>query len=276
MSFKSIGQVAAYKPLYKCGIEELAAHYGNADPSGGVMFARTAEDRPEKDTARQLILDLFARDKWDRHLRMLTMPGLHWKFERKLLGKREGDWFRRKAPKRTLFTCVENDRPIYYSAVTHMPGSQTPGSLIKPARCDFGERGVKTKYASFFFANVDDLMACGWSGWDAVWLDYTGPLTVKRLRLIADFYERCVGEILIVTAMKARWPAETGAAIAKAGGHSEWLREHLAGEVLHDIDYFDTVPMVQFAVRRASILPQHKAPLPPKPAAPKGLWMYDC
>lgn len=248
--FKSIHQVATYKPITKCGIEELAAHHLTVDPSGGMMFARKT-DRPEKDAARQLVLDIFAPDKWDRYLHILTMPGLHWTFERKLLGKREGDWFRRKAPRRTRFTSIENDRPIFYSAAVQMPGAHTPGGIIKPARCDFGERGMKTNYAAFFFANVDDLMACGWSGWDAAWLDYTGPLTIKRLKLIADFSKRCIREVLVVTAMKARWNLETGAAIEKAGGHSEWLRQNLDGEVIHDIEYSDTVPMVQFAIRRA-------------------------
>jgi len=52
----------------------------------------------------------------------------------------------------------------------------------------------------------------------------------------------------VITALKTRWDKETAAAIAKAGGHSKWLRAHLSGNVLHDIEYQDTVAMAQIAI----------------------------
>ena len=39
MSYKSIGQVANYKPLTALGMEELAARQRLIQPSGGVLFA---------------------------------------------------------------------------------------------------------------------------------------------------------------------------------------------------------------------------------------------
>lgn len=248
--FKTIGQVATYKPLYRCDIEELAA-IQQTRPSGGVLFARNP-DREEKDAARQKILDLFTVKERPQFLRILTMPGLDWRFERKLLGKREGNWMRHAGAGRTRITSIENDRFIYYSAVHQMPGLNTKRALttiLKPAT--FAERTVGTKFIDrFHFANVDDLMSETADVWDAVWLDYTGPLTVERLRLIARFYNRSVRDTLIVTALKARYNKETSEAIDRAGGHSEWLRKYLPGEVLHDLEYFDTSPMAQFAVRR--------------------------
>ncbi len=228
MSFKSIGQVAAYKPLYRCNIEELAA-IQHSRPSGGMLFARNPE-REAKDAARRQILNLLTFDAWPGSLRILTMPGLDWRFERKLLGKREGDW-----------------------AATTMPGLNTKRALtrIVPAPT-FAERTIKTKFIqNFHFANVDDLMRESTERWDAVWLDYTGPLSKERLKLIAEFYASSVRGILIVTSLKARWNRETSDAIARCGGHSEWLQKHLPGQILHDIEYFDTSPMAQFAVRRA-------------------------
>lgn len=248
--FKTLGQVAQYKPLARCDIEELATMQ-HVRPSGGMLFARNA-DREEKDAARLKILELFTKDKWPTHLSILTMPGLDWRFERKLFGKREGDWVRRFAgPQRTRITAVENDRFIYYSASHQMPGLHTKRALMVHLKAEpFAERTVKTKFiGKFHFANVDDLMAATSESWDAAWLDYTGPLTVERLRLIARFYESSVRDTLIVTALKARYNKETTTAILRSGGHSEWLRRHLPGEVLHDIEYFDTSPMVQFAVR---------------------------
>jgi hypothetical protein len=242
-----------YKPLSRCDVEELAA-IQQVRPSGGMLFARNP-NREEKDAARQQIIDLFTRDARPEPLSILTMPGLDWRFERKLLGKREGDWMRGAAAQRTRITSIENDRFIYYSAVHRMPGLQTKRALTVDFKKDapFAERTVGTKFIrKFHFANVDDLMADTTEAWDAVWLDYTGPLTVERLRLIARFYEMNVHSTLIVTVLKARYNKETSIAIERAGGHSEWLRKHLPGEVLHDIEYFDTSPMAQIAVRKAT------------------------
>lgn len=251
MSYRSIGQVANYKPIHRCNIEELAAMQINR-PSGGMMFARNP-DREEKDSARRQILDLFTFDAWPGNLRILTMPGLDWRFERKLFGKREGDWMRKAGPQRTSITGVENDRYIYYSACTTMPGLNTKRALTRIAPApSFAERTLRTKFIqNFHFANIDDLMSETTERWDAAWLDYTGPLTKERLKLIAKFYESSVYGILIVTALKARWNRETSDAIARCGGHSEWLQKHLPGEVLHDVEYFDTSPMTQFAIRRS-------------------------
>lgn len=248
----SIGWVTAYKPLYRCNIEELAA-IQHVRPSGGMLFARNP-DREQKDAARQKILDLFAPAARPEALSILTMPGLDWRFERKLLGKREGDWMRKAGPHRTRITAVENDRFIYYSAVHHMPGLHTRRALtwnVPPA--SFAERTVRTKFISkFHFANVDDLMIETPESWDAAWLDYTGPLTIERLKLIARFYETSIYSTLIITSLKARYNRETSIAIERAGGHSEWVRRAIPGEVLHDIEYFDTSPMAQIAIRKGA------------------------
>jgi hypothetical protein len=263
MSFKTLRQVTNYKPVSKLGMEELAQRQTEIEPSGGILFARNA-DGEQKTAARQLVLDLFAGDKWPGPLNMMTLPGLHWRFERKLLGMREIGWMQRRKPRRTHFTGVENDRAIFFGAATQIPGLTTPDALIWPVNRDrfpFAENAIKTRYASFFFANVDDMLAHDWKpaayreahmvGWDAAWLDYTGPMSVERLRAVAKFYERFVRSTLIVTVLKARWNRDAVGAIDRAGGHSAWLRKHLPGEVLHDIEYTDTSPMAQFAVRRS-------------------------
>lgn len=241
-----------YKPLSRCNIEELAA-IQQVRPSGGVLFARNP-DREQKDAARQHIIDLFTGDAHPEPLSILTMPGLDWRFERKLLGKREGDWMRKAGPQRTRITAIENDRFIYYSAAHKMPGTDTKRPLVVHLeREPFAERTIKTKFVSkFHFANVDDLMAETTEQWDAAWLDYTGPLTVERMRLISQFYERSVRQTLVLTVLKARYNRDTSNAIERAGNHSEWVRKHLPGTVLHDIEYFDTSPMAQIAVRKAA------------------------
>lgn len=250
-SDRGLGQVAAYKPIARLGMEELAARQNVLKPSGGIIFARNI-DGEAKTAARERVLALFQPERWPGHLRMLTTPGLQWRFERRLLGAREVGWMRRPNPNRTHFTGCENDRSIYFASVAQMPGLHTPDSSLKKIKpYPFAEMGVKTHYASFFFANVDDLMAQdGWNRWHAAWLDYTGPLTVERLARIEQFYHRYIDHILIVTALKARWNEETSRAIARAGDHSTWLRRHLPGAILHDLEYFDTSPMAQFAVHK--------------------------
>jgi hypothetical protein len=249
---KGIGEVANYKPLARCGMEELAARQRSITPSGGVLFARNT-DREEKAAARQLVLDLFHPDRWGPSLRILTMPSVHWRFERKLLAMRQPGWMRDAKPRGTYFTGVENDRSIFFAAVAQMPGLHTPRAVVKQVKNNypFAEMGIKTNYGSFFFANVDDFVTHEWDGgWEAAWLDFTGPLTAVRLRKIKRFYERHVSGVLIVTALKARWHKDDSEAIKKAGGHTEWVRRYLDGEVLHDLEYCDTAPMVQVALRK--------------------------
>lgn len=245
---KSIGQVASYKPLHRCDIEELAAMQ-HARPSGGMLFARNP-DREHKDAARQMILDMLTGDAWPEPLSILSMPGLDWRFERKLLGKREGDWMRKAEPLRTRITAVENDRFIYYSAAHKMPGLHTRRALTSmrtPAA--YAERTIGTRFVDrFHFANVDDLMTESDEAWDVAWLDYTGPLTLDRLRLIARFFQSSVRRVLIVTALKARYRKDVAEAIVRAGGYWQWLRAALPGTVMHEHEYFDTSPMAQFAV----------------------------
>lgn len=253
---KQINKVANYKPVSECGMEELAARQRTLKrPSGGILFARNA-DGEEKTAVRQKVLELFHPDKWDRPLHMLTMPSLQWRFERLLLAAREEGWLQHAMPRRTLFTGVENDRSIYFAAIAQMPGIHTPDHLIKRERkFVFAEQAVRTKYATLVFANVEDLMQHEWNGveWDAAWLDYTGPLTAERMDLIASFYKRYISEILIVTALKARWDTNTSEEISNAQGYFAWLRKRLPGEVLHELEYFDTSPMAQFAVRKTEL-----------------------
>jgi hypothetical protein len=172
-----------------------------------------------------------------------------------LLGAREPGWMRRPQARRTFFTGVENDRAIYYAAVGQMPGLHTPGAVLKRTKPkSFAEMGIKTRYGAYYFANIDDLMQqenC-WKkdGWDAVWLDLTGQITLKQMRIIEQFYKKYVRHILIVTTMHGRWHTATNNAIIAAGGYSNFLRAHLPGEVLHDLEYHDTTTMSQFAVRK--------------------------
>ena len=247
----------SYRRLSKCGMEELAARQQSIKPSGGIRFARCV-DRMEKDKARLLILDLLSLRNWQDHLHVLTMPGIYWRFERKLLGKREGNWLHVLAvPKHTRFTAVENDRAIFYGGVTKMPGIDTPKPLVKILKPpSFAEHAVQTRYGTFYFANIDDLMQEGTEVYDAAWLDYMGPMSVERLGIIARFYQTRVRRTLIVTALAARENKQASVAADAAGGYFEWLEEHLPGKIEHCVVYQDTSPMAQFAVTKEDTICQ--------------------
>ena len=255
--FKTIDGVTARIPLHRCNMEELAAYQRSIEPSPGVMFHRNA-DRQKKEAARSLILRLCGGIEWPHRLTILTMPGIDWMFERHLLGYRETKWTTDLVhAARTRIFSIENDRAIYFAAINKMPGRTTlDGTVYVKTPPYFAEHAVKTNFIQrFFLANVDNLMEEALRDidpphYDVAWLDYTGPLSIKRLRTIAAFYQRVVNSILIITALKARWDRDTSNAVERAGGHSQWLRDHLSGEILHDLEYQDTVPMAQFAIRK--------------------------
>lgn len=256
----TLDMIGKARPLAQCGMEEMAVHQLTARPSGGILFARATE-RGHKDEARRYLIDLLGDMERFPTLSVLTMPGLDWRFENKLLGRREGDWVNGEyGPERTHLTCVESDRAIYQAAVTRMPGmarhwrthrsrtTNVPISMEAPpawAECSISNRWVNR----FHFANVDDLMA-GLprdTTFDAAWLDYTGPMTVKRLAVINRFYEQHIrtGGALAITVLRGRQKPIDVRAMDSAGGHTEWLLQSLPGSVHHDISYSDTGSQMQ-------------------------------
>jgi len=246
-----------YKALSRCSIEELAAEQAARDRracriTGGVSFARK-ESTDEKSVARLAIVNLLTLDQMPGPISILTMPGMGWHFEGKLLKQRDPKWRDQPWAPNTRFICVENDRLVYYAATTTMPGKHTMLRTLE--RPIYAERAIGNGIVDrFVFANVDDVIA-GDERFDVAWLDYTGPLTVERLRLIERFYRRCVNSTLIVTSLKARWNKDTDRAVRRHGGYCEWAVSPFDDSVgLHAIEYQDGAsPMFQFACRKPSV-----------------------
>lgn len=251
----TLDMIGKARPLAQCGMAEMAVHQITARPSGGILFARATE-RGHKDEARRYLLDLLGDVNRFPSMRVLSMPGLDWRFENKLLGRREGNWsMSNGGPQRTRLTCVESDRAIYQAATTRMPGmarhwkhhqwktTNDPIRMESPpawAECSISNRWVHR----FHFANVDDVMVgLPHDQWfDAAWLDYTGPMTVVRLAAIQSFYAQHIrpGGALAITVLRGRQKPKDVRAMDAAGGHTEWLLSALPGHVEHDISYSDT------------------------------------
>lgn len=265
----TLDMIGSAKPLARCGMAELAVHTATARPSGGILFAR-GQERGHKDEARRYIIDLLGDVERYPRLSVLTMPGMSWRFENKLLGRREGDWANgASGPRRTAITAAESDRSIYFAAVTKMPGMirddwRTRGRLV-PAEVPnpvvsmetppaWAECSVSNPWVErFHFANVDDLLASGDCCYDAAWLDYTGPLSVTRLAVIQRFWQQRIrpGGALALTVLKARWQRPASQAMAAGGGHHEWVVRNLPGDVHHVCEYQDTgSPMYQIIVTK--------------------------
>lgn len=264
MSLLTLDQIGKPRALRECSIEELAVHQITAKVSGGVAFARTRE-RGEKDEARRYIVELVEDKQRFPTLRMLTMPGVDWRFENKVLGRREGNWIeaQEQTPQCTHLVCAENDRSLYHAAITRMPGVMRSDwanarrvksnlTIRSLGPTPFAERTVSNKWLeAFYFANVDDLMWQDTSVFDAAWLDYTGPLSVNRMAIIKQFFAHSVRDLLVITALKARWNTPTVQAIDKAGSYAEWVLRSVPGVVEHYREYQDTAsPMVQIAIRK--------------------------
>jgi len=251
MSSKSIGEVAPYRPLTRCGPEELAIQARINKPGGGLLFARKVW-RGFKDEAREHIIELLQDREAYPELHMLTMPGVSWTFEKKLLGRRHGDWYKSSATPGSKFTSIENDRFVYHGAITKFPGikcRKPPVIQVKPGT-PFAERVIGNEFIeNFYFGNVDDLMrAATPDQYDAAWLDYTGPMSIERARVIKQFFETSVKRVLALTVLKARWNRETSDSITRAGGHTAWVVKRLPFKLVRDpYEYQDSEsPMVQY------------------------------
>lgn len=244
------------KMLSQLNIEEVACRqFGMQTVSGALAFARKDDDR-EKQWARNQILQLFTPQRWPGPLRILSMPSFMWTFEWELIKQRETDYRRLAGVRphgvvhRTFIDGIENDRSIFMSFTTHMPGSRQLIQHHRPPR--WAEKSMGTSLVPcFLFANVFDLMNDGAYAYDAAWLDFTGPPSIARVEAIAKFYRRAIRKTLIVTFLKARWEPRVSKEIRLAGSVERWLSSKFSGKVLHCIEYQDGAsPMIQIAIEK--------------------------
>lgn len=211
--------------------------------TGGVMFARklagTGCRLPAKDSARTELWDVFSKFAWPEKLRILTLPGHRWIFERGLLRLRRG--------LKTRVFAFENDAAIFHTSVRHIP--EAGDIRIHPSGA------VETIRITYECADVFDAIPHA-PELNAAWIDLTGFLSLNRMRILAQLWRDKISDCMAITALNARYDTETSRAIRDAGGVVQWMSKELDREPINQRFYADGVPMVQAVWMKAER--QHK------------------
>lgn len=228
--------------------------------TSGVAFARKAHmtTMRAKDDARWRILDSLSREEWPGKLRVMTMPGLEWIFERELINSRDyaihgdnwkanpqgGQFFKQR--KATEIVAVEYDPAVYFGSIKWMPASRKKLSQLSPHALS------TSKIEVYYFTDVETFIgdsAC--PEVDAAWLDFTGYMTPVRLHRINRFWkEKCRWQ-LAITVLNARYPAHVKAQVLKYGSMDKWITGVLGGQIVDIHHYFDECSaMIQIILRK--------------------------
>lgn len=220
----------------------------SGDP--GVRFARRPE-RVSKSFARGRVLSDIA--KWHAPrlpLRILTMPGVGWSFERSLIDAREHGRGKRH-PRNTHITAIEQSTPVWTASLLNMPGRGLGMDMSLPCP-EFASAAMRTFTISRFFkCSFEDLACSDYEYWfHAAWVDLCGPITVRRLEALGRFWERSLRSTLILTSLRARWTPEIADAVHSEGIAALLLRHLSNGMVMSEFEYMDGSPMHQITVRK--------------------------
>jgi hypothetical protein len=219
----------------------------------GVRYAR----RPrtvDKEYARNTVLSAFSRRNFPGHLRVLTMPGLDWRFERQLLAARESPARRQDGtvrPKRTTIDAIERHPAIWYSALHRMPGAQTSLDVALPCPPFAGQVARTFAISRYYLCSIEAYAEHADWPLGGVWLDFTGPLTVRRLAAIRALWTR-TSSTLVVSALRARHSAQVSALLERAGGHGPLLARLLPEATQMSEAHYgnEFSPMTQVVLRR--------------------------
>lgn len=226
--------------------------------TSGVSFARKCHNTVlhAKNLARQRVLSSMSRIEFPGRLRVLTMPGLEWIFERMLISNRDysftgNDWIAHHNMKKlnrnpTHIYSVEYDPAVFFGSVKFMP-------LFKKGLVQHSAHAVSTKQIDlYYFTDVETFIvdeAC--PKVNAAWLDFTGYMTPARLYKIRRFWrERCSWQ-LAITVLNARYPSTVKGHVVKHGTMAKWITNTLGGKVYDVHHYFDEhSAMLQIILRK--------------------------
>lgn len=228
--------------------------------TSGVAFARKCHNTVlyAKNLARQRVLQSMNLIEHPEPLRVLTMPGLEWIFEKMLIGARDysvvGDdfiahthGFGMAAKEPTKVYAVEYDPAVFFGSVKWMPGFKK--GVVQHSAHSLSTRAISLYYFSDVETYITDT-ACPEVG--AAWLDFTGYMTPHRLYKIRRFWrEKCSWQ-LAITVLNARYPSTVKAHVLKHKTMAKWITNTLGGEVYDVHHYFDDhSAMLQIILRKS-------------------------
>ena len=230
----------SYHSLSNAPLEEVAAAVRlRSEPTPGEAFIKKIRNNPEADRikayySRSPVFHLYG--DFPDTLRILTMPGLKWRFERGLVK------YRLKHGLATQITSVECDPAIYRAALAWMPGAE----LSVRDNCT-----VVSDIAWFEYAYVEDVIERGPLPLDGAWLDFNGPLNLRRLEAIWGLWQQ-VTHSIVVTFLAARTPPEITTEFRRWGGWYH-LFKNLLGVPVEVSPYLQHNIMVQITARKGGL-----------------------
>lgn len=182
-------------------------------PYGGDTRGVIAPNSQAKRDARQRVLDLFTREAFPDKLRIVTLPGIDWHFEKELLRRRSA-----------YVVALESNGVIFAEARARRP------------------RGVRRFILGRFEDEFIDRRIEEVLPLNAAWLDFSGYLTGRRREAIVRFLELTGTCRLVITCTNIHWDRESTRFFGpdKLSGIVRWL-ESGGGTILHSFQYVSSV-----------------------------------
>lgn len=176
-------------------------------------------DDPKKIKARSRLINLFSYKVGP--LRVLSMPGIMWSFERGLFRQRDA------LQQPTEIYTVEREAPIFQASVFKMPGKTRGIRQITP-------HAISTdRIACHYFTSVESFIVdARCPTFDAAWLDFTGFISFDLLAAIKHFWATRCQWRMAITSLNARFhPRKLSRTIEEAGGLQAWLTAEIGTPV---------------------------------------------
>lgn len=176
-------------------------------------------DSPEKHLARQRVIAAFGNKSGN--LRVLSMPGIQWFFERGLFRYRDGLGLP------TEIYTVEREAPIFQASVFKMPGKTRGIRQLTPHAIQTDR--IKCHYFTSVEAFISDSRC---PVFDAAWLDFTGYISFELLAQVQRFWATRCNWRLAITCLNGRFrPRKLVRTIDKAGGLEAWLTAEIGAPI---------------------------------------------
>lgn len=225
---------------------------GNMTP--GVAFARhvVTQHREQKfckkDGERGIVVNMFMKDQWPESLSIVTMPSVHWRFEKAILRQREGEG---KLPKKTFITAIEREPAIFTASLKYIPGADQ-GLTHLPGDIPKTHYTMKTPIISrYHLTSFEDFAEVNTKKFGGAWLDFTGPLTDRLFEMIPHF-SNYIKRTLVITMLNARWSRDISDRVTRANGVDKLLASRMPFMKLEKVRrYQDNVPMIQLKLVKA-------------------------